>query len=74
MHSKLLGEILRQLNCSKFPKTEHEIGHKLHDLYVYSNMGKSLKSDAITHAVMKTLKAIETEIPPPGKRQGDLQF
>lgn len=64
----ILDEILRQLRCSKFPKTEHEIANKLHDLYVYSDMGKSLESDAITLAVMKSLTVIENQIPPPGKR------
>lgn len=68
----MLDEILRQMNCSKFPKTEHEVAHKLHDLYVYSGVGKSLESDAISQAVLKSLKVIADEIPPPGKRQGTL--
>lgn len=68
----ILDEILR--HCSKFPKTEHEVAHKLLDLYVYSHIGKSLKSNEIRHAVMKSLKVIADEIPPPGQRQGTLTF
>lgn len=41
---------------------------------MYSDIGNSLGSDAITHAVLKSLKIIEDEIPPPGKAKGNLNY
>ncbi|XP_037031064.1 uncharacterized protein LOC119070717 [Bradysia coprophila] len=64
-------EILR-INCSKFPKSVHEIPHKLNDLYVFSHMGRSLESVPIALAVTKSLKALENEFPPPGIRKATI--
>ncbi|KAG4070321.1 hypothetical protein HA402_009400 [Bradysia odoriphaga] len=65
-------EILRQINCSKFPRSVHEIPLKLTDFYVYSHMGRSLESVPIALAVTKSLKALENEFPPPGKRKATI--
>lgn len=66
-------EIVRRMSSSTILQSEHEVERKLQELYVYSDMGKSFESDAITHAVKKSLKVIEDEIPPPGKRLGNLK-
>lgn len=63
-------EILRHISFSKCPKSVHEIADKLSDLYVYSDVGKTLESVPIALAVAKSLKFIENEFPPPGKREG----
>lgn len=70
---RTLDEVLRRFTCLRFPKAEHEVAQKLNELYVYSDIGNLLGSDAITHAVMKSLKIIENDIPPPEKNKGILE-
>lgn len=62
--------MLEQFEYFILPKTEHEVAQKLNELYVYADVGKELESKAITYAIMKSLKMIEKEIPPPGKHRG----
>lgn len=70
----MLDEILRQMNCSEFPRSVHEIAHKLNELYVYSDEGKSLESVPIVHAVTNYLNELENEFPPPGVRKAMKQI